>query len=440
MGDYIQHFREALRIKTYGEERALGEFQEFLVRTYPLFHGATERHVLGPYGVVYRWPGTAPAGERKPALILAHYDVVPAEEEKWSVPPFDAEIREGYVYGRGALDMKNVLICIMEGAEDLCRRKFRPRGDIWFAFGGDEERAGVQGAIEIARWFQSRGIRFEWILDEGGIIAEGLFQGLESPLALVGIEEKGFLSVELSVSQAPGHASKPPRTQGAAVLGRALYRLSRRRFPPQLSPVVEELFRGLAPLVPKSQGRILKHPRLFFPALALLADKLGPDIAVMFRTTLAMTQLEGSAADNVLPSRVRAVINLRLLSPWTVERAMDFVKKVIRDDRVEIKVHGLGTDPVPALPGQIRRTGPGWKTLMGVLGDVFPGVPALPCMMTATTDSRHYKELSEGGIFRFSPVRLTKRELALVHGHDERISLENLEQGLRFFTRLFEGL
>ncbi|MDR0553948.1 MAG: M20/M25/M40 family metallo-hydrolase [Treponema sp.] len=423
-------------------EAPLKQFQDYLEKTYPAFHRVAEQRVLSPYAVVYRWPsnaGTAlEGGKNKPVLFLAHYDVVPAEQTKWTVPPFDGELRDGYVYGRGALDMKNTLISLMDAAEELCTQGFSPRREIWFAFGGDEERNGTYGAEKIAQWFASQNLRFEWILDEGGVIAEDQIKDLEKPLALVGIEEKGYLSLELSVAQAPGHASKPPRIQAAAVLARALTRLSKRSFPPRLIPTVERFFIGLAPFAPKKWAWVIRYPRLFFPMLAVLADNMGSDFSAMLRTTVAMTQLEGSAADNVMPSLVRAVINLRLLYPWKVETAVGFIKKTINDDRVVVKIHQLATDPVPATEAQARRVGPGWEALEEAIEEIFPGTAILPYLMTATTDSRHYQTLSEG-IFRFAPVCLKKEELARIHGHDERISTKNLESGVQFYIRLFKN-
>ena len=272
-----ERFREAITIMTdwpagaaAGDETAempLVRFQEFLVREYPLFHKNTERRTPGPYAVIYRWPGRRPRG--KPLLFLAHYDVVPAEAGNWDAGPFDAELRDGYIYGRGTLDMKGILIALMEAAEALCARGFRPEEDIWVAFGGDEERAGFLGAGRSAVLFEEQGIHFDWILDEGPAIGEGQIKGVKGPVAFFGIEEKGFLSLDLTVRQRPGHASRPPRIQAAVVLARALIRLSKRPFPRRLTPTVESFLARLAPLVPGFRGRVFKHSRflgpLFFP-------------------------------------------------------------------------------------------------------------------------------------------------------------------------------
>ena len=456
--DFTERFRAAIRIKTdwpgnikTGDaspaakaEALLVLFQDFLVKTYPLFHRNTERWVLSPYSVVYRWPGTGNeagvtgSAENGPVLLMGHYDVVPAETEKWSADPFGAEMRDGYIYGRGTLDMKSIVMAVMESVEDLCRRGFRPGRDIWIVFGGDEERTGIKGAKETAKWFSNRGTHFSFVLDEGTPIAKDQIKGVDKPLALVGIEEKGFLSLDLTVEQKPGHASQPPEQQAAVVLARALLRLSRRPFPWHLTPTVEAFFKQLSFHAPGATGFFMKHARILGP-LFYKAAAVSPATRALLRTTLAMTQLEGSSADNVMPSSVRAVINLRLLPPWTVETVIERIKAVIKDDRVSVTTHNLGTNPVESGPDQAAQKGSGWKEITAALGKTFPGVPVLPFLMVATTDSRHYQKLSPF-IFRFNPMILRPEEQSLIHGHDERISLENLEHCLQFYTTLIEQL
>jgi carboxypeptidase PM20D1 len=430
------------------------DFRGFLEETYPAFHKSAERFALSPYALVYRWPGSGPvdsSGE-EPALLLAHYDVVPAEREKWSVDPFGAELlnlrgaaleegaapAETYIYGRGALDMKSILTALFESAENLCLRGFKPKRDIWIALGGDEERTGVSGAQETARWFAEKNLRFSFILDEGTPVAVDQIKGIAKPLALVGIEEKGFFSAALRVEQKPGHASQPPDIQAAAVLARALQRLAAHPFPWKLTSTTEAFFKNLAPHAAGPVRFAMARARTLGP-LFFKAAAVSPATRALLRTTMAMTQLEGSAADNVMPSEVRAVINLRLLPPWTVETAAERLNAVIADERVKISPYGLATDPVPAAPGQAAMEGPGWKEIRDAVEKTFPGIPVLPFLMLATTDSRHYQKLSDR-IFRFSPQKLNPEELSRIHGHDERISLENLENCLSFYSRILEQL
>jgi carboxypeptidase PM20D1 len=182
----------------------------------------------------------------------------------------------------------------------------------------------------------------------------------------------------------------------------------------------------------------MKHARLLGP-LFFKAAAASPATRALFRTTIAMTQLEGSAADNVMPSAVKAVINMRLLPPWTVETAIERLKKIIADDRVSVSVYRAGFNPVKAGQDHAAQEGPGWKEIKAALGKTFPGVPVLPFLMMATTDSRYYKELSRY-IFRFSPLLLDPEELSRIHGNDERITAENLERCLEFYTALIKQL
>jgi carboxypeptidase PM20D1 len=371
------------------------------------------------------------------------------EADKWTVEPFGGEIKEGFLYGRGAQDMKGSLIAVLEAAEGLAARGFRPKRDIWFALGGDEERSGLQGAQNTAAWFAGRGQHFSWILDEGSPVAVNQIPGITAPLALFGVEEKGFLSLVLEVEQRPGHASQPPRVQAAAVLARALLRVSRRPFPVRVSPVVGAFFSRLLVLKffgPAGGRRIgsavssaaVFLGSLFSPLLALLFRGKAQMLA-MLHTTTAMTQLSGSAAENVMPSRVRAVINLRLLSPWTVEGAFNYLKRAVGDERVKISVLGAASGPVAAHPGHGRMEGPGWGEMAAAAAAVFPDAAPVPFIMTACTDSRHYQNLVEG-TFRFTPMRLSPADMSSVHGHDERISLANFFSAIRFYTALFELL
>ncbi|MDR0316253.1 MAG: M20/M25/M40 family metallo-hydrolase [Treponema sp.] len=446
--DFVEKFRESLKIPTWwppetqgsaaveAAEATLLRFQKFLAENFPAFHQAAEHWMLSPYSMVYHWPGIGGTGsEANAVLLLAHYDVVPAETEKWSVDPFGAEMKDGFIYSRGSLDMKSTLISIMEAAEILCAEGRKPKRDIWFAFGGDEERTGILGAMETVKWFENRGQKFDWILDEGTPIAENQIKGIDSPLALISIEEKGYVSLSLTVAQEPGHASRPPRVQAAAILGRALCRIAKKPFPFRLSPTVEMFFKQVSPLMPGVQGFVMRHARAFGPLFFKVAATT-PMTASMLRTTAAMTQLAGSAADNVMPSEVRAIINIRLLWPWTVEKASAFIKKAVNDKRVRISVHGLGTNPVPPSRDYRNR---GWSEFQAALDKSWPGVPLLPFIMVATTDSRHYQKLSDC-IFRFSPHKLDPKELSGIHGHDERISAENLHAGMTFYTELLRSL
>ncbi len=454
----LERLAGAIRVPTVSErEDALfGRFQEFLADSYPRFFATVESVHFGPRALVCCWRALrAPAAQEpsglgpnvaephstgRPVLFLSHYDVVPVEADKWSGPPFGGELRDGFLWGRGTLDTKTTLFWTLEAAESLMASGFVPTRDIWFAFGGDEEVSGFEGAQKVAAWFAEQGIRFSWLLDEGSIVAQDMLSMVKEPLALVSVEEKGYLDVEVSVEQASGHASRPPQEQAAAVLGRALSRLAKKPFPWSLTPGVEGFFRSLSGLVTGIQKPVLRNARalgpLFFP-LSASSDATR----ALLRTTLAMTQLEGSRASNVMPRRVSATLNLRLLSPWTIEKALDFSRRVIADDRVALRVKpgSFANDPIPCSPACARGESEGWDDIRAAIGVAFPDAAILPFLNTATTDSRHYASLCDA-IYRFAPMRLTPGELSRIHSEDERISLENIAAGLVFYNTLMGRL
>ena len=453
----IERFRGALRIRTdwpseadgvgveaeqarSAAEAKLTEFQEYLAETYPAFHAASERTVLSPYAVAYRWPGSAEKAKGlKPVLLLAHYDVVPAERGEWTVDPYGAEVADGFVWARGAIDTKNSLIGALEAAEDLAAAGFRPGRDVWFAFGGDEERSGTCGARRMAEHFREMGLSFDFALDEGSAVTDGVLSWVKKPLALIGTEEKGFLDIELSVAQKPGHSSRPPKVQAVAVLSRALCRISERPFPWKLTPTVESFFRDLSGYVPFPKSFVLANARALGP-LFFAAAGGSPETAALMRTTIAMTQLEGSPADNVLPSAAKAVLNLRLLPGWTVDAALEHVRRAVGDPRVDVAVYAARAahEPVPA-PNDANEHDDGWIAVTAAVAETFPEAAVMPFLVTAMTDSRHYTSVCRS-IYRFSPIKLNPKELGRIHGHDERISIENFTAGVAFYRTLVSAL
>lgn len=445
--DPSDHNPVKLKPETQRALSTLTEFQNFLVAAYPVFHRVTERTVLNPFCALYRWPGKQTgAPDTLPVLFLAHYDVVPVDRELWTTDPFGAEILDDYIYGRGTLDTKSTLICAMEAAEALASKGFVPEQDIWFVFGGDEERSGAKGAQKAAAFFRERNINFSWLLDEGSIVALNQIPGVEHPLALIGVEEKGFLDIELLVRQTPGHASRPPEHQAAADLAEALIRLSKHPFPYRLIPSVEGFFTSLSPLVNRTpfqnnlQSLVLGNPRRLGSLFFRLAGS-SPATRALLRTTLAMTQLFGAKADNILPSEVRAILNLRLLPGDTVESALTYVQKTIGMDSVIVRPSPYrgANNPVTADQETAAGRGPGWQNLTKALSETFPAAVPIPFLVTATTDSRHYADLCRA-VYRFGPMELEPEEVDRIHGHDERISLDNLKKGIAFYLRLMEQL
>jgi carboxypeptidase PM20D1 len=438
----LERFAASLRFRTVSHADSAGasatEFEAlhgFLAESFPRVHAALARETVNEHSALYTWAGSEPA--LRPVLLLGHLDVVPVEpgtEAEWTHPPFAGHVADGYVWGRGALDDKFGVLGILEAVETLLREGHRPRRTVLLAFGHDEEVGGALGARSIAALLASRGVRAEWVMDEGGSITRGIVPGVAAPVALVGVAEKGYVSLVLSARAEGGHSSMPPRETAVGIVSRAVHRLERDPFPGRLQGAARAMFAYLGPELPLAQRMAFANLWLFRPLVERqLAASPTTDAAL--RTTTAATMFEGSVKDNVLPIHARAVVNFRILPGETVASVTERVRRTVDDARVEIRpLEGTGEDPSPLSPTDA----PAFERLARTVRQVFPEAVVAPYLVLGATDARHYTALS-GNVYRFLPAQITARELSGMHGTDERVSVESYLAGVRFYRQLLLG-
>jgi carboxypeptidase PM20D1 len=412
------------------DEAEFARFYELLAERYPLVHKHCPLTRVDRAGLVYRWPGERSSD---PIVLMAHYDVVPVEMEKWEKPPFAGIIEDGVLWGRGSLDTKCTLCAVMAAAEHLLAEGFVPPRDIYFSFGGDEEVQG-QSAIAIVSWLEERGLRPALVLDEGGVIVEGVFPGVSAPCALVGVAEKGTNFVECRLESAGGHGSMPPPSTAAGQLARAIARIERHPFPGELTAPVAAMYDQLGRHA--SFGYRLVYANLWcsLPILKLLGRKNGGALGALLHTTCAVTRMEGSQSFNVLPTTASFGLDLRLLGQTTSAKAIARLKKVMKDEAIKITVVG-GSDPSPVSDMECRE----YQALTATIAATWPEALVSPYLMMAATDSRHFCRISDR-VYRFSPLAMSKEQRASVHSHNERLPLESLDKMLEFYIRLIKAL
>lgn len=428
---------EMIRCKTisyYEDERIdKAEFQKFralLKKLYPTVFQKATYEEIGPSGVLFTLKGKS---AEYPAVFMAHYDVVPVNEEGWTKPAFDGIIENGILWGRGTLDTKCTLLGVMEAAEQLLKAGFVPENDMYFAFAGDEEVAGKSQPV-IVETLRARGIRPAIVVDEGGAVVEGIFPGVKQSCALIGIAEKGLMDAQFVIEGAGGHASAPPPHTGIGRLARAVTQIENKPFPRKLTKPVAEMFDTLGRRSSFLYRVIFANLWCFLPVLDALCQKTGGELNAMMRTTCAFTMAEGSKASNVLPPRARIVANLRIINGSSCSEALEMLKNRIGDAGIQVSmVHG--TDP-----SKISETkGYGWGKLTSAIAETWPDAEIAPYLMFAASDSRHYCAISEY-VYRFSAMALTKEERGSIHGHDERIPLEKIGRIVQFYLRLMRSL
>jgi carboxypeptidase PM20D1 len=430
----VERLRALIRIPTVSRndpaEEDRGAFERFrgeLERLYPLTHDRLERERVDGDSLLYRWAGS---GTGRPVVLMAHHDVVPADEPGWRHDPFAAELDGARVWGRGALDDKGMLAAILEAIERLLADGFVPARDVYVFSGADEETAG-NGAAAAVQLLAGRGVRPGLVLDEGGAVADDAFPGLRAAVAYVGVAEKGLAGIRLVVEKPGGHAATPARNGATTTLARAIVRLESRPAPARLSAPVAAMLRALAPLAGGVQRRLFSRPGRVMTRI--LAARGGEGEA-MVRTTRAVTRLTGSAGDNVVAERATATVNARIAIGSTVDRALDEVRRAIRDDDVQVRLV-TGSGPSPVSPSE----GPEWDLLAGAIRDTFPGATVAPYVMLQASDSRHFTRISDT-VYRFLPFEIAKAERQTLHAIDESIGVSNWLRGIEFFRTLLARL
>lgn len=434
---------EAIRLRTVtSHEDASLNAEEFrklhalLAQRFPLVHKHLKKELVGGLSLLYTWPGSDP--QAKPVAFLAHMDVVPiaeGTESKWQAQPWAGEVKDGFVWGRGAWDNKANLIAQLEAVEMLLAQGFQPRQTVYLFSGADEEVGGLRGAAQAVKLLAERQVKLDFVLDEGLLITEGVMPGLAKPAALVGIAEKGYLSVVLKVDATPGHSSMPPPPGGSAIgmMSAALRRLEDEQLPAALRGVAREMFETVAPEMGGFQRVALSNLWLFGPLVQAQLEK-GASTNAMLRTTTALTLVHAGNKDNVLPGHAEATVNFRLLPGDSQATVMQHVKAKA-GERFELQPLPGNSEPSPITPTQSAS----YRQIAGTVRSIFPDTLVAPGLMVAATDSRHFPSIADH-IYRFSPVRARPEDLSRFHGTNERISTANLAEVVRFYHQLLRNL
>jgi carboxypeptidase PM20D1 len=408
---------------------------DYLQQRFPRVHATLKREVVGGLALLYTWQGRD--AQAAPIAFLAHQDVVPIEpgtESKWTSPPFAGEIKDGYVWGRGTWDDKGNLIAQLEAIEMLIASGFQPRQTIYIISGADEEVTGQRGAAQIAKLFAQRHIKPEFIVDEGLFIGRDFVNGVAQPIAMIGIAEKGYLSVSLKARGIAGHSSAPPAPgmTSIAKLAEALRRLDDRQMPARLEGVARESLETLAPEMTGMQRVALSNLWLFKP---LVESQLAKSAAMntMLRTTTALTIVQAGNKENVIPQEASAVVNFRILPGDSREAVLRHVREVAGPD-IEVGEIAGSTEPTPVSPS----AAPSYQLLQRTLRSLFPDAIVAPGLYTAGSDSHYFAAISDN-IYRFTPVRVKPEDLSRLHGTNERIATANLAELVRFYHQLIRN-
>ncbi|MFB0945371.1 MAG: carboxypeptidase PM20D1 [Spirosomataceae bacterium] len=435
------HLSEALQIQTVSNENPaefdsteFKRFADFLERTYPFTNAQLEKKVFNSYSFLYKWEGSD--ANLKPIILMAHLDVVPVIEENlpnWKHAPFGGEIVNDTIWGRGAIDDKGSVISIMESVEYLLKNGFTPKRSIYISFGHDEEIGGKKGAQAIATYLTSQNINAEFILDEGGTFVQGIVPGIEKEVALVGIAEKGFLTLELSVNIEGGHSSMPERETAIDVLASAVSKLKNNPFPAKISKPIEGFIDYLGPEMPFFNKMAFANKSIFRPVIVSVYEKSASGNALI-RTTTSPTIFKSGVKENIIPQYATASINFRIAPETSIESVIDYVEDIMDDERIGIKTGNFNSEAY-----KVSSTDSfGFKTLQRTIAETNPDVLFTPYLVIGATDSRFFENVSNN-IYRFFPIKITPENIKSFHGINERVPVAEFENSIRFYTQLIKN-
>lgn len=434
----VDRMAGALRFRTVSHDDrsnfdadAFLAFHEYLRGSFPLVHERAELTLINDYSLLYHVAGSD--SSLKPVMLMGHMDVVPVDDvtlAEWSHDPFAGEVIDGEIWGRGALDDKLSVMSFLEAVEALLRDGFEPQRSLYLSFGHDEEVGGQEGAKAVADHLEGQGIEFEFVVDEGGVVLDGVIQSVDRPVAMVGVAEKGYLNLRLRVDAPGGHSSRPPPQSGLGILSRAIVKLEENPFPTELTHV-RKTFAAYAAHARFIDRLAMANTWLFSPVIrsVLLNDQA---VAAAMRTTTAATMASGSSKSNILPTRAEAVVNFRILPGETAELVRDRVVDIIDDERVEV-IMETNINPSPVSPTDSM----GYKLLAQTIRGFDDEILVAPNLLIGGTDARYFHAVSDN-VYRFIMVRANPDTLNIVHGIDERIAVEDYLTAIRFYYALIQ--
>ena len=432
-----EHLSEVIQIQTISHEdpsenvaENFEKLHKLLEKNYPHVHKTLKREIVGQASLLYTWQGTDPSLE--PVLLAAHQDVVPAEESslsQWTYPPFSGKIADGFIWGRGTLDIKSQLISLLEAVEQLLISGYKPERTVLLGFGSDEEVLGV-GAKAIVALLKERGVHLAAMIDEGGCVYDGIIPGIKGYAGAIGVAEKGYLSLRVWVDDHAGHSSTPAESTATSTLIRALNKIVNHPFPAKvsmISPMFEKLGAVASTIMQVAFGNLW----LFGGIIKKILLANG-ETAATIRTTTAVTILKGGVKDNVIPGHAEAIVNFRLLPGESIAYVCEQLHKIIADDRVQFEpLHGNAWEASPVSPNDSMA----YRQIASVTREFFPGTPSAPYIMLGGSDSRNYYAICEN-VYRFSPYVMTSEDLARIHGVNERLSVDAFALMIDYFYRL----
>jgi len=431
MRDYAEKLSDMVKIPTVtGRSEEFDRLQELMKAQFPKVFEMAEIKHFGK-SLLIRAVSENPA--LPPIILMGHQDVVPAEGEGWSCPPFSGEIAEGKVWGRGAFDCKATVFCELSALEEILEAGKTLKRDVYIAMSENEETGGG-GAPAIVDYLAEKGIAPAIVLDEGAVIVDEGIPGMDRSFAPIGVMEKGIMNIKFTAHSKGGHASQPPKNTPLARLADFVSEVEHERpFNRKIDPVVGAALKGIAPILPFGMRLLFGNVEVFKPLLNRLLPSLSPMLDAWLGTTVCFTMCNGAEAYNAIPSEAYVIANLRLSPMQGKEESFEILRRIAEKHGVEAElISGYDATSTADMKGE------SYKRLCSALKSSYPDIAMGPYLLTGGTDCRHFERLCPN-TYRITPLRVNAQQNEAVHGINENISIDTLVETVEFYkTLIFE--
>lgn len=434
----IQHMSEAIQFATETpndlyqyDSTVFYSYRKFIEKSYPLIHKQLTRTIIDSFHYIYEWKGTDTS--LLPMVLMAHYDVVPVEASAiklWHAKPYGGEVKDKYIWGRGVLDDKSSMISILEATEAQLKAGFQPKQSIYLCFGGDEESNG-RGAAAMVKYFQSKKQRFDLVVDEGGEISTEDNKNIQQPIASVGVGEKGYVTMVLSVQKAGGHSSIPEKSSAIGILSKALHTIEENQIPTRLTPPIKAYLERISSYNTNFFEKLQLSNMWLFEKWVMKKMTNNRSTNALVRTTMVPTVVNSGVRDNVIPTFATAYVNSRILPGESPNSVKAFVEKIVNDTNVKISIYP-NYETMPSSSTEMNSKA--FKRVEAAIRTIVKDVVVAPMLMVGATDSRNYRAISDG-VINFTPLTDAKG----YHGIDERMLITDFEKCFNFYTTLISG-
>lgn len=439
-----RHLSQAIKIKTISNPddslvdwSEFDRFHEFLETEFPLIHKNLKKERVSQASLIFEWKGKNES--LKPIALLAHQDVVPISRgtlEDWEHDPFEGFNDGKFIWGRGALDMKNHLICVMEAVETLLEEGYEPERTVYICLGHNEEIVAGQnnGAHTIMETLKNRGVLLDSTLDEGGAIIPARVKGIiDGNLAGVGIAEKGYADFKITVKAKGGHSSQPPKHTAAGDIAEVVRDLEKHQFKSKMLDCVYNLFDTVGRRTSFPARMVMCNLKFLKPIFFAVMKKFPP-AATFIRTTTACTMLEGSPAANVLPQNASVTVNFRQLPGTSLKDTEAHIREVCKNKSIDVELlKGKEASKVSPIDSKA------FNVISSLAMQISEDNIVAPFLVMGGTDSYHYEEICDN-LYRFSPFTISAELMLTTHSTNERCPVDQLTEAVQFFKRYIKEM